>query len=127
MDISGLKGLMTTNAENSAAGASANKVTNSLKNISADSSEEELKGIIKDFESYFVEQILKEMKDTFTGVNGEDKSTASQYKDLFMDTAVEQMADVIVDEVGENVTQQLYEQMRRNYNIPEETSEKSKV
>lgn len=38
MDISGLKGMMTTNATNSAAGASADRVTNSLKNISADSS-----------------------------------------------------------------------------------------
>ena len=44
-----------------------------------------------------------------------------------MDKTMEQMADVIVDEVGENLTQQLYEQMRRNYNIPEEASGKSKI
>jgi flagellar protein FlgJ len=34
-----------------------------------------------------------------------------------MDTAIEQVADTIVDQVGENYTQQLYEQMKRNYNI----------
>ena len=67
------------------------------------------------------------MKETFTDINDKEKSTASQYQDLFMDTVVEQMADVVVDEVGENVTQQLYEQMRRNYNLPESKTDKDKA
>lgn len=41
----------------------------------------------------------------------------SQYKDMFMDTVLEQMSDTIVEKSGENITQQLYEQMKRNYNI----------
>jgi flagellar protein FlgJ len=41
----------------------------------------------------------------------------SQYKDMFMDTVIEQMSDTIVEKSGENITQQLYEQMKRNYNI----------
>ena len=38
-------------------------------------------------------------------------------KDMFMDTVIEQMSDTIVEKSGENITQQLYEQMKRNYNI----------
>ena len=34
-----------------------------------------------------------------------------------MDNAIELVADEIVDQVGENYTQQLYEAMKRNYNI----------
>jgi flagellar protein FlgJ len=34
-----------------------------------------------------------------------------------MDSTIELVADEIVDQVGENYTQQLYEQMKRNYGI----------
>ena len=50
----------------------------------------------------------------------EDDSTSSsmsKYKDYFMDTAIEQVSDKIIDQSGQNLTQQLYEQMKRNYNI----------
>ena len=36
---------------------------------------------------------------------------------MYMDQVIETVADQLVDEVGENFTQQLYEQMKRNYNI----------
>ena len=85
----------------------------SSKNISSDSSEEQLKGVIKDFESYFVGQVIKQMKDTFTSDDDED-STMSQYKDLYMDQAIETVADEMVDQIGESYTQTLYEQMKRN-------------
>ena len=38
-------------------------------------------------------------------------------KDYYMDNVIELVADQVVDEVGTNFTQQLYEQMKRNYNI----------
>ena len=37
--------------------------------------------------------------------------------DFHMDSTIELVADEIVDQVGENYTQQLYEQMKRNYGI----------
>ena len=74
-------------------------------------------GVLKDFESFFIEQILKEMKETFTNEDKES-SVASQYTDTFMDYAIEDVADLLVDEIGGNMTQQLFEQMKRNYNIP---------
>ena len=37
--------------------------------------------------------------------------------DYTMDFAVEKIADELIDQVGGNFTQSLYEQMKRNYNI----------
>ena len=119
MDISSITSMMrvgtTDNATNAATNAQADSLSKNLNNISVNSTEEELKGAIKDFESYFVEQLLKEVKDS---LKSDDKdSTMSQYQDYFMDATIEQMADKLVNECGETLTQQLYEQMKRNYNI----------
>ena len=103
MDISSISTNYTVaNADKSA--EQGNSIQSSLKNISSDSSEEQLKGVIKDFESYFVEQVIKQMKDTFTSDDDED-STMSQYKDLYMDQAIETVADEMVDQIGESYTQ----------------------
>ena len=91
MDISSISTNYTVANANKSAEQS-NSLQSSLKNISSDSSEEQLKGVIKDFESYFVEQVIKQMKDTFTSDDDED-STMSQYKDLYMDQAIETVAD----------------------------------
>ena len=99
---------------------SANKLSGSLKGISSDSSEDELLEVIEDFESYFVEEMIKKVKETFTDSGSDEEGvdkTASSYTDFFMDYAIEDLSDEILDEVGGNVTQQLYEQMKRNYNI----------
>ena len=102
MDISSISTNYTVaNADKSA--EQSNSLQSSLKNISSDSSEE----------SYFVEQVIKQMKDTFTSDDDED-STMSQYKDLYMDQAIETVADEMVDQIGESYTQTLYEQMKRN-------------
>ena len=47
----------------------------------------------------------------------ESDSTMSQYEDLYMDKAIELVADEIVEQVGSSYTQELYEAMKRNYNI----------
>ena len=64
-----------------------------------------------------LEQMIKQMKETFTD-DEEESSVASQYTDTFMDYAIEDVADMLLEEVGGNMTQQLFEQMKRNYNIP---------
>ena len=117
MDISGISSMLNQTGTNSAAASKAEGLTNSVNGLSSNSTDEELMGVLKDFESYFVEQIIKKMKDTFTDED-EESSTASQYTDTFMDYAIQDMADIMVDEIGGNMTQQLFEQMKRNYNIP---------
>lgn len=118
MDLSSITSTLNT-AKTNQYSAAADELTSSLQGLSSESSEEELKGVLKDFESYFVEQIIKQVKDTFTSINDDEDSdsTMSQYKDMYMDIAIQQVADEIVEQSGENFTQQLYEQMKRNYNI----------
>ena len=99
--------------KNAAAANNASSLQSSLSNISSDSSEEELLQVCKDFESYFVQKIIEESKKT---LDNED-SSISTLKDYHMDSVIELVADEVVDEVGTNFTQQLFEQMKRNYNI----------
>ena len=118
MDISGITSMLSqTSATNNASTAKTDSLKNSINGLSSSSTDEELMGVLKDFESYFVEQMIKQMKETFTN-DDEESSMASQYTDTFMDYAIEEIADVLIDEVGGNLTQQLFEQMKRNYNIP---------
>lgn len=121
MDIGGITSMLsqtgTTTASAGVSTAKTDGLTGSAAGLSSESTEEELKSVLRDFESYFVEQIIKQMKDTFTS-DEEESSVASQYTDTFMDYAIEEVADQLLDEIGGNLTQQLFEQMKRNYNIP---------
>ena len=126
MDISGITAMMSQNTTQKADNTKTDGLKNSVNGLSSESTEEELMEVLKDFESYFLEQIIKKMKDTFTDED-EESSVASQYTDTFMDYAIEDVADILLDEVGGSMTQQLFEQMKRNYNIPtvEEKTEAS--
>ena len=121
MDISGITSMLgqsgATSATNNASTAKTDSLKNSVHGLSSNSSDEELMEVLKDFESYFVEQMIKQMKETFTD-DDKESSVASQYTDTFMDYAIEDIADILLDEVGGSMTQQLFEQMKRNYNIP---------
>lgn len=120
MDLSGLTGNLYTNTENKANSAAANKLNSTVNGLSANSTDEELMDAIKDFESYFLEKIMKEVKETMTSWGDDDDKDEgmSQLTDMYMDTIYEKMADEMLDSVGGNLTQQLFEQMKRNYSIP---------
>ena len=121
MDVTGITSMLnqtaSTNATANANSAKVDSLKNTVSGLSSNSTEEELLGVLKDFESYFIEQMIKKMKDTFKG-DKEESSMASQYTDTFMDYAIEDVADMLLDEVGGSMTKQLFEQMKRNYNIP---------
>lgn len=108
-------GYLSQTLEHSKSVASADSVSGSISGINENSSEEEMKQAIKDFESYFVEQVLKNVKKS---VMGDEESSNDQLTSFYMDSVTEKMADQIVDSVGNRMTQTLYEQMCRNYNIP---------
>ena len=112
--IDGISSLVS-NAQNSAAAGSASALKNSISSVSSGSSEEELLSVCKDFESYFVEEVLKEVKENL--ISDDDEDNSNDYVNMFQDSTIELVADEIVDQVGENYTQQLYEQMKRNYGI----------
>lgn len=118
MDVSGITSMLgQTTATNNASTAKTDSLKGSVNGLSSESTEEELLEVLKDFESYFIEQMIKQMKETFTN-DEEESSVASQYTDTFMDYAIEDIADMMLEEVGGTMTQQLFEQMKRNYNIP---------
>ena len=113
MSIDSMASMLNTTNTDATTNYNANALKKSLNGVSSDTSADELIEVCKDFESYFVEQVIKQMKDTFTSDDDED-STMSQYKDLYMDQAIETVADEMVDQIGESYTQTLYEQMKRN-------------
>ena len=119
MSIGSITSMLDTSKTN-ASNQATDKLSSSLSNLSSSATEEELKGVINDFTSYFVEEVIKKMKETFSHEDEEEKdSTMSQYEDLYMDKAIEMVADEMVEQIGGNYTQQLYEAMKRNYNIVE--------
>lgn len=96
--------------------ALAESTTSSISGISASSSKEEIEGAVKDFETYMMEQVIKEVKDTFVNEEETD-SNISMYKDLYMDKAITEIASQLVDEIGGDLTDDLVDQIMRNYGI----------
>ena len=116
ISIGGISSLVDT-TQTTAATNQATKLQDSANSISSNSTEEELLEVCKDFTSYFVEEIMKEVKENMTMGDEEQDSSLQTLTDFHMDSAIETLADEVVDEIGESFTQQLYEQMKRNYNI----------
>lgn len=97
--------------------------TDSLKDkANKAETDEELMEACKEFENYLWEQVIKSMKETANPFNAEDNSQ-SQYVDVFMDTAVSDVAKSLTNQsMGPNsLAQQMYEQMKRNNTIDVET------
>ncbi len=95
----------------------ADKLQNSVNNVSSKTSEDELLEVCKDFESYFIEEVIKEIKNNMTMEDEEEDSSLSTLTDYHMDSVIETISDTVLDQSGMNFTQQLYEQMKRNYGI----------
>ena len=94
----------------------ADKIKNSVNNVSKETSDDELMQVCKDFESYFIEEVIKEIKNNMTDEEDGDSSLAT-LTDFHMDSVIEEISDKVLDQSGMNFTQQLYEQMKRNYGI----------
>ena len=106
---------LTQTAKNANNSASAGAVNSAIGSINENSSEQEMKAAIKDFESYFVEQILKNVQES---LKSDEDSSNAQLTEFFMEQVGQKISDQIVDQVGDRMTQTLYEQMCRNYKIP---------
>lgn len=116
--ISGMSDYYKNTYQNTAATERANGATSAISGLSKDSSDEEFEKAVKSFETYMVEQVIKQVKDSITSINDDDKnSTMSQYKDLYMDSTVTTLASQLVDELGGSLTEDLVAQLKRNYNI----------
>ena len=116
MSIDSMASMLNTTNTDATTNYNANALKKSLNGVSSDTSADELMQVCKDFESYFVEEVIKEVKKNLLPDDEEDASLSTM-TDYTMDFAVEKIADELIDQVGGNFTQSLYEQMKRNYNI----------
>ena len=115
MDVTGMSTYLQTQYANQNK-ALADSTTKSVNGINKDSSEEEIRKAVKDFETYMMEQVVKKMKDTFVNEEKGD-SSMEMYKDLYMDSAITQIASQLVDQIGGSVTDDFVQQIMRNYGI----------
>ncbi len=92
---------------------SANAVSSGIKNINSNTDKEEAINAIKEFESYFLEQFLSKVEEEFM----DDDDSNSRLTNFFMEKVNKEMAEKLIETSGERLTQQLYEQMARNYNL----------
>ena len=113
MSIDSMASMLNTTNTDATTNYNANALKKSLNGVSSDTSADELMQVCKDFESYFVEEVIKNLLPD----DEEKDASLSTMTDYTMDFAVEKIADELIDQVGGNFTQSLYEQMKRNYNI----------
>lgn len=91
-----------------------------LDGVGSSASAEELKEVCREFESYFMEQVYKEMFKTI-GSEGNKDSSLSSLVDYFKDSTIQSVAAQTTEQTGGPLAQQLYEQMKRNYGIVDES------
>ena len=103
----------------------ASKLQQTSKKDYSKATDDELMSACKEFEAYFLEQVYKEMKKTIPENEDQDASM-SQMTDYFEDEMIQKLASQSVEQSGgsNSLAQQLYEQMKRNYNI-QDTDDKS--
>ena len=99
--------------------ASAAALQKKLESTSTKSTDDELWQACKGFEAYFMEQIFKEMQKSVDALKPEeqDKST-STLVDYFKSQTLQEVCADSVDTQSNGFAQMLYENMKRNYDIP---------
>ncbi len=114
-DVTAMYGNMYTNAANQTASRLQNQLDG--KDYSK-VNEDELMNACKQFEAYFIEQMYKSMLKTIP--QSEDTSNyTSTVMDFYKDQMVQSIAEETGNQGGLGLAQMLYEQMKRNYGIPE--------
>ena len=81
---------------------SADSLESALKSTKSSSDDEKLMEVCKDFESYFVQKIIEESKKT---LDNEDEQ--GEYMQYFSDTLNQEYADIVTDNGGIGLAQQL--------------------
>jgi len=94
------------------------KMKENLNNTDyANSSNEDLLKACKEFEAYFLEMVFKEMQKSVDAFNDKKDQSTSQMVEYFKDMTIQKIAADATETQGLGLAQQLYEQMKRNYNL----------
>lgn len=110
---------LTSNVQSQATASSADVLRTKLNNASSETTEEELMDACKEFETYLVEQVMKEVTKTMNLFGDEESSDAGMntMKDYYKDTFVREISSTISENSNLGIAQQLYESMKRNYDL----------
>ena len=125
LDISGINASsLTEYAMQESKNASALALKKKIESTSDKSSDDELWAACKSFESYFMEQIFKEMQKSVDALKPEegDRPT-STLVDYFKDQSLQEICADSVDKQSNGFAKMLYENLKRNYDIPQGTLE----
>ena len=125
LDITGLNATALTDyAVQESKNASAEAIKSKLQSTSKDSSDDELMAACKSFEAYFLEQMFKEMQKSVDALKPEtsDRPT-STLVDYFKDQTLQEVCSTSADMQSNGFAQMLYENLKRNYDIPEASEE----
>ncbi|MCL2253825.1 MAG: rod-binding protein [Lachnospiraceae bacterium] len=94
------------------------KLKNSLENTDyAKSSNEDLLAACKEFEAFFLEMVFKEMQKSVDALSDKKDQPTSQLVNYFKDMTIQKIAADSTETQGLGLAQQLFEQMKRNYNL----------
>ena len=119
-DLSGLNAsALTEYAMEESKNAGAAALQKKLESTSQHSSDDELWSACKSFEAYFLEQVFKEMQKSVDALKPEeqDRST-STLVDYFKNQTLQEVCATSVETQSNGFAQMLYENLRRNYDIP---------
>ena len=120
MDMSGISNL--TDYYTSVTGqAKATELANSLSNKAEHAkTDDELMSVCKQFESYLLVQVFKNMDKTVIRNGDESKDSSTEnLVDYFKGQALQELSAQSTEKQGLGIAQQLYEQLRRNYGLDE--------
>lgn len=114
MDIGNISAYMDYTKTQASSGT-ASKVQEATEKDYSNANEEELLGACKQFESYLLEQVFKEMMKTTSFVDKE--SSYGNLVDYFGDNVIQEISKQSTETQGLGLAEQLYEQMKRNYQL----------
>ncbi len=114
MDFSSISGMVDYTRTHAMSEQSTNLRQTTEKDYSQ-ASDDELMDACKEFESYLLEQVFKEMTKTVSFVDKDD--TNSALVEYFGDSVIQEISKQSTESQGLGIAQQLYEQMKRNYNL----------
>ena len=127
-DLSGINAsALSEYAMQESKNASAEAIKSKIQSTSSKSSDDELWAACKSFEAYFLEQVFKEMQKSVDALKPEtsDHST-STLVDYFKDQTLQEITATSVETQSNGFAQMLYENMKRNYNIPDAPTDTAK-
>ena len=125
LDITGLSATaLTEYAASESRNASAQALQNKLGNVSSKTSDDELWEACKSFEAYFLEQMFKEMQKSVDELKPESENKPTQtLVDYFKNETLQDVCATSVEKQSNGFAQMLYENLKRNYDIPQAPSE----